>query len=193
MLQRLAIGLKSQSWRIDSLRSQNFARTRKQCVERLASSCIEQKIGLCFADVEMCRTFKGRSRRPLEVTTISNSVVESRFYSLYYNEQHLWVTKKNALAKLQILTGAFFLDISNFCFVFFHSKCGQRFASYSDAEMETGRVNRHRSGRPAPVGLPVGSGFFERPVKPVERPVKLFFFATKRHLRTTKIHIYILL
>ena len=40
-------------------------------------------------------------------------------------------------------------------------------------EMETGRVDR-------PVGLPVGSRFFDRPVKPVEIPVKLSFLATKK-------------
>ena len=32
----------------------------------------------------------------------------------------------------------------------------------------TGRVDR-------PVGLPIGSIFFDRPVKPVEKPVKLSF------------------
>ena len=42
----------------------------------------------------------------------------------------------------------------------------------------------NRSGRPAPVGLPVGSRFFDRPVKPVEKPVKLSFFGTKKHLST---------
>ena len=39
-------------------------------------------------------------------------------------------------------------------------------------EMETGWVDR-------PVGLPVGSRFFDRPVKSVEIPVKLSFLATK--------------
>ena len=48
----------------------------------------------------------------------------------------------------------------------------------------TGRVDR-------PVGLPVGSRFFDRPVKPVEKPVKFSFLATKRHLSTNRnIFIY---
>ena len=48
----------------------------------------------------------------------------------------------------------------------------------------TGRVDR-------PVGLPVGSRFFDRPVKPVETPVKFSFLATKKHLSTNRnIHIY---
>ena len=47
------------------------------------------------------------------------------------------------------------------------------------SEMETGRVDR-------PVGLPVGSRFFDRPVKPVETPVEFFFLATKRHLSTNR-------
>ena len=42
-------------------------------------------------------------------------------------------------------------------------------------EMETG-----------PVGLPVGSRFFDRPVNPVEKPVKLSFPATKIHLSTNR-------
>ena len=33
-----------------------------------------------------------------------------------------------------------------------------------------------------PVGLPVGSRFFDWPVKPVEKPVKFFFLAAKTHL-----------
>ena len=49
----------------------------------------------------------------------------------------------------------------------------------SEAEMETGRVDR-------PVGLPVGSRFFDRPVKSVKRPVKFFILATKRHLSTNR-------
>ena len=44
----------------------------------------------------------------------------------------------------------------------------------------------NRSGRPAPVGLPVGSRFFDRPVKPVEKPVEFSFLATKRHLSTNR-------
>ena len=69
--------------------------------------------------------------------------------------------------------------------------------------METGRVDRHRSGQPAgrvagrvnrPVGLPVGSRFFDRPVKPVEKPVKLSFLATKKHPSTNRnIFIYFIL
>ena len=51
-------------------------------------------------------------------------------------------------------------------------------------EMETGRVDR-------PVGLLVGSRFFDRPVKPVEKPVKFSFLATKRHLSTNR-NLYIL-
>ena len=49
----------------------------------------------------------------------------------------------------------------------------------SKSEMETGRVDR-------PVGLPVGSRFFDRPVKPVEKPVKFTFLATERHLSTNR-------
>ena len=37
-----------------------------------------------------------------------------------------------------------------------------------------------------PVGLPVGSRFFDRPVKPVEKPVKFSFLATKRQLSTNR-------
>ena len=48
----------------------------------------------------------------------------------------------------------------------------------------------NRSGRPAPVGLlvdrPVGSRFFDRPVKPVEKPVEFSFLATKRNLSTNR-------
>ena len=43
------------------------------------------------------------------------------------------------------------------------------------SEMETGRVDR-----------PVGSRFFDRPVKPVEKPVDFSFLATKRHLSTNR-------
>ena len=43
----------------------------------------------------------------------------------------------------------------------------------------TGRVAR-------PVGLPVGSRFFDWPVKTVEKPVKLSFLAIKRHLSTNR-------
>ena len=51
------------------------------------------------------------------------------------------------------------------------------------SDMETGRVDR-------PVGLPVGSRFFDRPVKPVEIPVKFSSLATKRHLSSNQnIHI----
>ena len=58
---------------------------------------------------------------------------------------------------------------------------------YCKLEMETGRVDR-------PVGLPVGSRFFDRPVKPVETPVKFYFLAPKRHLSTNRnIHIYIII
>ena len=39
--------------------------------------------------------------------------------------------------------------------------------------METGRVDR-------PVGLPVGSRSFDRPVKPVEKPVEFSFLAIKK-------------
>ena len=53
--------------------------------------------------------------------------------------------------------------------------------------METGRVDR-------PVGLPIGSRFFDRPVKPVEKPVKFFFLASKRHLSTNRnTHIYFII
>ena len=44
----------------------------------------------------------------------------------------------------------------------------------------------NRSGQPARVGLPVGSRFFDRPVKPVEKPVKFSFLATKRHLSANR-------
>ena len=37
-----------------------------------------------------------------------------------------------------------------------------------------------------PVGSPVGSRFFDRPVKPVKKPVKFFFVATKLHLNTIR-------
>ena len=40
----------------------------------------------------------------------------------------------------------------------------------------------NRSGRPAPVG----SRFFDRPVRPVEKPVEFSFLATKRHLITNR-------
>ena len=33
---------------------------------------------------------------------------------------------------------------------------------------------------------PVGSRFFDRPVKPVEKPVKVCFLATKRHVSTNR-------
>ena len=53
--------------------------------------------------------------------------------------------------------------------------------------METGRVDR-------PVGLPVGSRFFDRPVKPVEKPVEFSFLATKSHLSTNRnIPIYFII
>ena len=49
----------------------------------------------------------------------------------------------------------------------------------------TGRVDR-------PVGLPVWSRFFDRPVKPVEKPVEFSFLATKKHPSTNRnILIYI--
>ena len=51
--------------------------------------------------------------------------------------------------------------------------------SLCTTEMETGRVDR-------PVGLPVGSRFFDRPVKPVEKPVKFSFPAAKRHVSTNR-------
>ena len=48
----------------------------------------------------------------------------------------------------------------------------------------TGQVDR-------PVGLPVGSRFFDRPVKPVDTPVKFSFLLTKRHLSPNRsIHTY---
>ena len=43
----------------------------------------------------------------------------------------------------------------------------------------TGQVDRQ-------VGLPVGSRFFDGPVKPVEKPVKLSFLTTKKHLSTNR-------
>ena len=48
-----------------------------------------------------------------------------------------------------------------------------------ESKMETGRVDR-------PVGLPVGSRFFDRPVQPVEKPVEFSFLATKRHLSNNR-------
>ena len=48
-----------------------------------------------------------------------------------------------------------------------------------ESEMETGRVDWL-------VGLPVGSRFFDRPVKPFEKPVEFSFLATKRHLSTNR-------
>ena len=44
----------------------------------------------------------------------------------------------------------------------------------------------NRSGQPALVGLLIGSKFFDRPVKPVEKPVEFSFLATKRHLSTNR-------
>ena len=44
------------------------------------------------------------------------------------------------------------------------------------------------------VDWPVGSRFFDRPVKPVETPVKFSFLATKKHLCTKrKIRIYFIM
>ena len=52
------------------------------------------------------------------------------------------------------------------------------------SEIQTGWVDRS-------VGLPVGSRFFDRSVKPVETPVKFFFLAIKGHLSTNRnIHTY---
>ena len=53
-------------------------------------------------------------------------------------------------------------------------------------EMETGRVDR-------PVGLPVGSRFFDRPVKPVEIPVKLSFLANKKSNTNRNTLIYVII
>ena len=53
--------------------------------------------------------------------------------------------------------------------------------------------NGNRSGRPAPVGLPVGSGYFDQPVKPAEKPVKLSFLANKKHLSTNRNIIYFII
>ena len=47
------------------------------------------------------------------------------------------------------------------------------------------RINRHRSVD-RPVGLPVGSRFFDRPVKSVEKPVGFSFLATKNNLSTNR-------
>ena len=44
----------------------------------------------------------------------------------------------------------------------------------------------NRPGRPAPVGLPIGSRFFDRPVKLVETPVEFSFLATTKHLSTNR-------
>ena len=50
-------------------------------------------------------------------------------------------------------------------------------------QMETSRVDQ-----------PIGSKFFDRPVKPVETLVKFSFLATKRHLSTNRnIHIYFII
>ena len=49
----------------------------------------------------------------------------------------------------------------------------------TNPEMETGRVDQ-------PVGLPAGSRFFDRPVKPVQKPVEFSFLATKRHLSSNR-------
>ena len=73
------------------------------------------------------------------------------------------------------------------------SKCNnfKNFVNYSYQRWKpigstgTGRVDR-------PVGLPVGSRFFDRPVKPVEKPVEFSFLATKRHLSTNQIYLNIL-
>ena len=53
----------------------------------------------------------------------------------------------------------------------------------AEAEMETGRVDR-----------PVGSRFFDRLVKLVEKPVEFSFLATKRRLNTNRnVFIYFIL
>ena len=60
----------------------------------------------------------------------------------------------------------------------FHSRDGNRSGRpASVGSTGIGRVNQ-------PGGLPVGSRFFDQPVKSVEKPVKLSFLATKRHLST---------
>ena len=62
------------------------------------------------------------------------------------------------------------------------------------SEIETGRVDRpvgYRLGRPAS-RVTGRVGIFDRPVKPVKTPVKLYFLATKRHLSTNRnMHILI--
>ena len=51
-------------------------------------------------------------------------------------------------------------------------------------------MNAHKNPSLHQKLIPVGSGFFDQPVKPVESPVK-FFLVTKRHLSTNRnIRIY---
>ena len=66
------------------------------------------------------------------------------------------------------------IDLICLAFVLNGSRCQHNWRTFR-AEMETGRVDR-----------PVGSRFFDRPVKPVEKPVKFSFLATKRHLSTNR-------
>ena len=63
----------------------------------------------------------------------------------------------------------------NLVFAGNRQKVATRFSNilfYFGPEMETTRVDRS-------VGLPVGSRFFDRPVKPVETPVKFSFLQLK--------------
>ena len=67
-----------------------------------------------------------------------------------------------------------------FLYVFYVRKTHMLF---STAEMEIGRVDR-----------PVGLRFIDRPVKPVETPVKFSFLATKRHLSPNRnMHTYFII
>ena len=53
-------------------------------------------------------------------------------------------------------------------------------------KVKNGFVFPEQEQRWKPVGRPVGSRFFDRPVKPVEKPIEFSFLATKRRLSTNR-------
>ena len=72
-------------------------------------------------------------------------------------------------------------------FAYYVSRTVNRSVPYFSSNFEAYCTrDGNRSGQLASVGLPVGSRFFDRPVKPVETPVKFSFLATKRHLSTNQ-------
>ena len=87
------------------------------------------------------------------------------------------------LPKVRIPTS--FTLVLSLSFIFFLYLSTSAYCRLTTIEMETGRVDQHRSGRPA--GRVTGrSRFFDRPVKPVEAPFKFFFIATNRHLSSNR-------